>query len=396
MMVRLALLASALALCPARAEAAPPSTRAAADATATFGVSLYQQVRDHKGNLFFSPVSLLSAMGLAASGARGETLAQMNKALHLPEEGGASALAPLMRSLTERTGKGTKTLLASGLWSRKGARLEEEFLRKCKAIPNAALAQADFEGRPDEARRAINAWVEKNTEGRVKDLLPAGSVTRETKMILASAIHFKGDWAHPFRKDLTKEGDFRAPGGKVKVPFMHQRMELPYRQGPSSAMLELPFAGGEASMAFLLPAEKVPLEDLEKALTAEKLAGWLRDLKEQKVEVYLPRFRIAAQMDLKGTFSAMGMPLAFSPRADFSGMAAEEKARLSDVFHRAYVDVNEKGSEAGAATAAGVTPKAAGPRMPVFRADRPFLFLILDRKTGCILFLGRYMQPKVS
>ncbi len=397
-MARLALICLAACAAPL-AWAGPmksPPADPAAEATTSFGVALYQQVRTHKGNLFYSPVSLLSALGLAASGARGDTQKQMAKALHLPGDDSAAAVAPLLKSLTGRSGKGTRTLMAAGLWTRKGLTMGDAFLKSCKSFPNASLAQADFEGRPNESRKAINGWVEKNTDGRIKDLLPGGSVTRETRMVLASAIHFKGDWEYPFRKDLTKEGDFNAPGGKVKVPYMHQRAEFAFREGPSVSLLELPFSGNEASMVFILPAATVPLEDFEKALTAEKLTGWMRDLRVQKVEMTIPKFRLAVQLDLKETLSAMGMPNAFGPKADFSGIASGEGLRLSDVFHRAYVDVNEKGSEAGAATGIGVTPKAAGPRIPVFKANRPFLFLILDRKTDSILFLGRLVQPRAS
>lgn len=394
-MPRSVLLALFVLAAPASGAPTKPDGATAARATTAFAVSMYHQVRGHKGNLFFSPVSLITALGLTGSGARGDTRAQIAKVVHLPDRDAAAALVPLLSSLTTRK-KGTHVKLATGLWSQQGLDLGAEFLKAGKRLPGASLAQLDFKGRPEHSRAAINDFVAKATDGRVKGLLPRGSIRGNTKMVLASAIHFKGDWEYPFLTRSTKTETFHAPGGNVKMSFMHQRGEFAYRKGPAIEALELPFAGNEASMVFLLPARKIALEDVEKTLTAKQLTGWLGDLKVRKVEVFLPRFRLAVQYDLKEALSAMGMPLAFSDRADLSGISPKGKLQLSDVFHRAYVDVNEKGSEAGAATGITVVPKSIREPVPEFRADRPFLFLILDRKTDSILFLGRLSHPRAG
>jgi serpin B len=377
----------------------------AAKATTAFAVSMYHQVRGHKGNLFFSPVSISTALCLAGAGAKGETRAQIAKVIHLPEKDAAATLVPLLSALSKRTSTGTHVKLATGLWSQKGLELRPEFLAAGKKLPGASLAQLDFAARPEPSRAAINEFVEKATGGRVKGLLQKDSVSKDTKLVLASAIHFKGDWAFPFDKKLTESDTFHGADRKVKMQFMRQRGEFAYRKGPAIAALELPFAGNEASMVFIMPNPddpKIKLEDVEKTLTpkegqgAKLLTGWLGDLKVQKVDVVLPRFKLAVQYDLKEALSEMGMPLAFTSKADLSGITPKGKLQLSDVFHRAYVDVNEKGSEAGAATGIKVTPKSITERIPVFRADKPFLFLILDRKTDSILFIGRLSHPRAS
>jgi len=245
------------------------------------------------------------------------------------------------------------------------------------------------------ARKTINAWVEKQTRDKIKDLIQPGVLDSLTRLVLTNAIYFKGDWASPFKKDGTKDGDFfAADGQKVAAPMMHQTGHFGYLDGGELQALEMPYKGDALSMVVLLPKAKDGLPALEKKLSATSAVVWIAGLRKQQVQVAMPRFTTTAEFMLKETLSAMGMTDAFSDRADFSGMDGVKDLFISAVIHKAFVDVNEEGTEAAAATA--VVMKSTGmPAPPVeFRADHPFVFLIRDTRSGCILFVGRMANPK--
>ncbi len=257
------------------------------------------------------------------------------------------------------------------------------------------VARLDF-AKTEQARQTINAWVEEQTENKITDLIPPRALSADTKLVLTNAVYFHGDWQKPFAKAGTREQDFHLTNSdKQKVPLMHQSAAVRYGAVDDLKVLELPYGDGRLSMVVLLPNEIKGLGRLEAQFSSQKLQQWITSLhRVDKVEVYLPKFKTTSQFQLASTLSALGMPSAFNANtADFSGMTGGRDLCLSAVLHKAFVDVNEEGTEAAAATGAVAVPTAAivpEPQAPpVFRADHPFLFLIRDHRTGAILFLGR-------
>ena len=248
----------------------------------------------------------------------------------------------------------------------------------------------------EAASRTINQWVESQTNGKIKDLIPPGSLNALTRLVLTNAVYFKGDWVQPFQKRNTQEEDFTVSAQeKVKVPLMHQQTKMGYVGEKTFQVLELPYAGRELSMVVLLPKKADGLPQLEKAITVDKLSSLMSKLNVREVNAYLPKFKLETSFGLNPTLEAMGMKRAFSREADFSGISSAEALYISAVLHKAYVDVNEEGTEAAAAT--GVLMKGHAARrpqpVPVFRADHPFLFLIRDTREGSVLFMGRLTNP---
>jgi serpin B len=320
----------------------------------------------------------------------------MKRTLHLRDsEVGdkldSTLVARLGGQRIQQRGKGAEVRIANSLWAPKGQPLGESFLERARR--EGTVKQIDFSD-PDTARRTINGSVEKQTGGHIKDVLPSGAVNRDTKLVLTNAIYFKASWANPFKKSETREGDFHvSPDRSVRLPLMSQVGQFGYHQTVGLRVLELPYAGRNLSLVVLLPKKSEGLPALEKALTLERLAGCLAGLKPSVVEVILPRFRLSTSTSLNRPLAKMGMPLAFSSEADFSGIDKTGSLSLS-VFHKAFLDVAEEGTEASAGTSSAVKAKSVTAPEHVFRANRPFLFLILDKRAGGILFLGRFAQPK--
>jgi len=363
-----------------------------------FALALYTQLGSQKENLFFSPLSLSTALAMTYAGARGQTAAQMAAVLHFPtdQQHLHPAFAALSKDLrADSETKGYQLHVANALWGQKGYRFRKDFLLTTKTSYGAGLNEVDFQTAAEEARKTINAWVEQQTKDKIKDLIPPRAVDALTRLVLTNAIYFKGDWLRPFTKPLTKDEAFKVSTTKqVTVPMMHQTEHFAYFDGGKFQALELPYVGNQLSMVVFLPKEVDGLAEFEKSLTVQNLPQWLPQLQRHEVMVTLPKFKITADFMLKDVLSTMGMPLAFSDAADFSGMSEEKALTLSAVIHKAYVDVNEEGTEAAAATGAIVGLTSVGPPPAVFRADHPFVFLIRDTSSGSILFLGRLAQPQ--
>jgi serpin B len=367
-----------------------------------FGFDLYQRLAADRGNVFASPFSVSTALAMTAAGARGTTLDEMLKVLHLPAD--AAATDAGFRALFDgvnggRSAKRAYQLsTANAIWAQKGYPWRPEFKDRVAGNYGAGLREADFASAHESARVAINAWVEKETREKIKELLAKGTVDADTRMVLTNAVYFKGDWAAKFDKALTKDAPFTAADGtKADVPLMHREGEYGYAEPAAGVqLLDLPYAGGELSMLVALPREAGGLDRVAKSVSADALAGWVKSLRPSPVKVYLPRFKVETEYKLNDPLKALGMKAAFEGSADFSGMhTGPERLFISLVVHKAYADVTEEGTEAAAAT--GVVAKrvaAPVPREPVvFRADRPFLFLIRDVKHGAVLFLGRLTDP---
>ena len=254
----------------------------------------------------------------------------------------------------------------------------------------------DFAREPEEARQSINSWVEERTEARIKDLIAPGVLDDRTRLVLTNAIYFKGDWTKPFDKGATRDDTFHVTRDKTtRVPLMQKQDDFRFRAGDGLKVLDLPYAKGDLSAVILLPDAIDGLPALEAKLNREGLGRWLSDLRKQKVQVFVPRFKLTCEFSLADVLRSMGMPLAFDEqRADLSGISSQERLSISAVIHKAFVDVNEEGTEAAAAT--GVVAKAVALVLgepAVFRADHPFIFVIRDNRTGSILFMGRVANP---
>jgi serpin B len=400
-----AILAFGCVAAPDKPDAPKADRDAAAKGGDQFAFDLYAQLRGEDGNLFFSPFSVSTALAMTRAGARGETAAEMDKTLHFPFEGEQlqAAFASLIRQVNgdpNDSKRGYQLSTANALWGQKGYGFRPEFVKLTKDYYGAGLTELDFRADPEQARGTINAWVEKETRDKIKDLLQKGDVNPNTRLVLTNAVYFKGDWASQFKKDRTKPEPFTlADGKKADAPLMNQTGEFGYYDGGSFQALEMPYVGKDLTMVVLLPKKADGLADFEKELTADNVGGWLRQLKSQKVIVTLPKFKSTSRFSLAQKLSDMGMKLAFTEKADLSGMAGEPgDLYISDVIHKAFVDVNEEGTEAAAATAVVVaTPSAVRtdvPPTPVFRADHPFVFLIRDTRSDSVLFLGRIVDPR--
>jgi serpin B len=380
-------------------KAVPEDARAVVKGNTEFALGLYDKLRTRDGNLFLSPYSISTALAMTYEGARGETADEMARALHFaPDRDRLRAAFAALLAQTRPGKEGDYQLsVANALWGQRGFGFLPDFLNHTRESYGAGLREVDFIGSTEEARQVINAWVEQQTRGKIKDLLPPGVVTGDTRLVLTNAIYFKGFWAQQFKKSATKEETFHTPGGgSAKAPLMHQTGDFKYADGGDFQALEMPYRGQDLSMVVLLPKKANGLAALEAKLTASNLHAWLGKLRKQEVVVALPRFKMTRSFGLKPTLEALGMRRAFIPGgADFSGMAGSvgRKLFIQAVVHKAFVDVNEEGTEAAAATGVAVGDKSEPPPPPVFRADHPFVFLIRDNRSGSVLFTGRLTNP---
>jgi serpin B len=380
--------------------------RPLAEDTNDFALALYGRLRQRFDNLFFSPFSIATALAMTYAGSRGETAVQMREALRCSasDERLHAGFASILRRLNV-AGAGQYALaMANSLWGQQGAPLQPHFLDWIARHYEGAIHLVDFRRAAQAARAAINQWVEEKARQCIRDLIPPGGVDTQTRLVLVNAVYFRGLWQMPFAQSATRDEPFYLPDGrKVQVPLMHQREHMRYMQGPEYQAVELVYQGQDLSMLVLLPDRKDGLAELEKALSARMLHGCGEQLGDREVKLYVPRFKITwGTEDLKESLIDLGMTLAFDPdQADFSGIngcqpPSEEALLIAGVFHKAFVEVNEKGTEAAAATGmmanAGRAPREPPP-VAVFRADHPFLFAIRDRRTGAVLLLGRTLDP---
>ena len=357
-----------------------------------FALDIYQKLLATEGNLFFSPYSISSALALTYAGARGDTQTQMAQALHflLDQKQLHPAFALLAATLEEASRRGHVQLkVANTLWPGKDYELLKGFLTMTKKFYGVQINPIDF-GDEEAARRSINSWIEERTESRIKDLITPGILDSLTRLVLVDAIYFYGAWATQFDPNLTSNAAFfSAPEMQVQVPMMTQKHAFSYAEDEGLQILELPYNGGDLSMIVLLPRAIDGLAKLEGFLTVENFDKWMQDLAQAEVEVYLPKLEITFPTRLDDALKSMGMVDAFSERADFSGLDGSRELFLGAVLHKAFIIVNEQGTEAAAATALIMQTKALSFPTVVFRADHPFVFLIREDSTGCILFIGR-------
>lgn len=374
-------------------------TAIAAGAVAAFACDLYQELgRTSSDNLFFSPYSLSTALTMAYAGARDETAAQMARVLHLPQEEGIhasfSALANHLEGIEQ---SGTMALhVANGLWPHQDYAFLDTYLDLMSRTYSAPITAVDY-GQADAARRQINEWVAGKTRDTIPEIIPPGILNALTRLVLTNAIYFKAAWTNPFDAKNTQEAPFwLADGGSVSVPLMEQEAELGYAEADGLQILQMNYGFlSVPSFVILLPTTVDGLARIEQALSPAQLDGWLDQVRPEQVRIYLPRFRTRQAYSLARTLSALGMPAAFGDNSDFSGMDGSRMLYISHVLHQAFLDVNEKGTEASAATAVIMALRGLSLAQPYeFRADHPFLFLIYERGSGTILFVGRFVRPE--
>jgi serine protease inhibitor len=373
--------------------------KALVEGNTAFALQLYGKLRSTDGNLALSPYSISSALTMTYAGARGATARQMEQALHFDQS--KTGLHELFGELDAalKAAQGSNELsIANSLWPQEKYEFRDDFLNLLKKDYGATVTPLNYERETEQARATINKWVDDKTRHKIAEIIGPRVLNELTRMVLVNAMYFKGTWAAPFPESATQPDQFYAkPDTAITVPFMHKRSHFSYGENDQLQLLALPYVGRQLEMIILLPRSRDGIGQLESSLTPASLSTWTSGMRDQQADVALPKFKMSTGFELAKTLAALGVKDAFDPeRADFSGMDGRAHwLYISAVLHKAYVDVNEKGTEAAAATAVVMVGSAARPVEPprVFRADHPFLFLIRDSTTGSILFMGRVAKP---
>jgi len=367
-----------------------------------FAFDLYSALKGEQGNLFYSPYSISQALAMTYAGARDTTEKEMAGTLHftLPQDRLHPAFNSLDQQLKARgqgakgkDGKGFRLNIVNAIWGQAGYRFLADYLDLLAQNYGAGLRTLDFRSAPESSRQIINKWVEDQTEQRIKDLIPVGDIDRMTRLVLTNAIYFNAAWADNFEKSMTQPAPFHLLEGQtVDVPMMRQTERLGYAAGDGYQAVSLPYDGRELEMVVLLPDAGM-FAEFEKSLDADKAGSIIKAIMPRQVALSMPRFKFESEFSLGKLLSSMGMPTAFSSQADFSGMTGNLELSISEVIHKAFVGVDEAGTEAAAATAV-IVRATAMPTTPLeVTVDRPFIFLIRDIQTGSLIFVGRVINP---
>ena len=418
----LALLTAAAAGCAAQnGELRSPKQRAApavadaelktlAQGNSAFAFSLYRTLASERGNLFYSPYSISLALAMTYGGARGETESQMAETLHflLAQEKLHPAFNALDRELAARgkgpdgkEGAGFTLNLANAVWGQEDYAFLDEYLDLLAESYGAGVRPVDFRGSPEESRITINDWVAERTEGKIEDLIPPDIISVLTRMVLTNAIYFNAGWEFPFEEGNTTPAPFHLlDGSSVEAPTMRTQEGFDYAKGEGYQAVDLPYVGYALSMTVLLP-DMGRFEEFEDRLDAALVERIIGELEPRYVDLQMPKFAFESQFLLAETLEGMGMAAPFDPAAaEFTGMdgksclAGDEGCLyIREVVHKAFVSVDEKGTEAAAATAVAMQTESAPPEPVAVTIDRPFIFLIRDRATDTILFVGRVEKP---
>jgi serpin B len=364
-----------------------------------FAFDLYPRLstKNADENIFYSPYSILVALTMTYEGAKGTTAKEMQSVLHIPDDADIRRpnFARIYNAINEQE-KEYALSTANALWAQRDFMFLKEYTNTIETYYGGRVTNCDFIGAPEQARETINTWVADNTNQKIKDLIPRGVINDGTRLVLTNAIYFKGTWVLQFDESETFEEDFHTGAGNtVKVPMMRLTgpdARFKYAATDELQILELPYKGEDLAMYILLPRGK-DLSAIEGSLNPDALSGWQGMLREQRVHIFIPKFKFTTKYFMGQTMGDMGMPTAFSSNADFSGMTGSRDLFISEVIHQAFVEVNEEGTEAAAATGVVMEITAVQPEMPVFRADHPFVFIIQDIETENILFMGRVCDP---
>ena len=385
-------------------EVPPADIEALVEGNTAFGFDLYRFLADEQGddNLFYSPYSLSLALAMTYAGARGVTEEEMAEALRfvLPQDALHDAFNGLDRMLEGRgegaasqDGEGFRLNIANAIWGQQGYEFQSAYLDVLAADYGAGLRVLDFATAPEASRVTINDWVSQETQGKIEDLIPQGGIDPLTRLVLTNAIYFNAAWAVPFQEEATQDGPFtRLDGSQTTVPFMHQTESMGYAAADGCQVVELPYDGGEMSMIILVP-DREAFSSFEAELDGERVRQIIEDIEYRDVDLTMPLFEFESEFGLSEALTALGMETAFSGDADFSGMTGNRDLFISEVVHKAFVSVDEAGTEAAAATAVVMKMSAMQPQPVQVALDRPFIFLIRDIETGAVLFVGRVLDP---
>ncbi len=364
-----------------------------------FAFDLFNAISpSHDENLVISPFSISTALAMTYAGAGGNTATQMARTLYFEtdHENFNRNFSKWMNTILEK-GEAKKQLqVANSLWPQEDYPFLDEFMSLIRDYYGSAFYQVNYKGDREKIRQQINAWVEKHTNNLIKDLIQPGVLVDDTRLVLVNAIYFLSDWKIAFDENATNPGKFNINRDKtVHVPFMYMKDDLRYVKTADLQALELEYEGSDFSMLVVLPAEDKKLDGFIKDFDVSVFAQTLEKLEKQEVQVYLPSFKVRSKFDLEKLLAAMGMPDAFSNRADFSNMTPLNDLKIDKVIHEAFIDVNEEGTEAAASTAVVIIRKSAiiDPPANIFRADRPFFYVIRENKTNSILFMGKVVNP---
>ena len=358
---------------------------------------LYAKLKTGKGELCFSPYSISSAFAMLYAGASGDTAAEMEKVFKY-DDGIHESNGALMERLNKTPASAGELRVANSIWPMKSYSFLKSYTDLLHRNYGTDVTPLDYMSSPEPSRRRINKWVEDKTKNRITDILAVGSIVPDTRMVLVNAIYFKSKWMHTFHEDMTTDADFYLSNGKTTmVKMMNGTDSYRYAEPEGLQVLELPYWGGVYSILLLLPEDKDGLPSLERRMSEKLFTDIRTKLSTCKVNVFLPKFRVESTFNVGETVGALGMKMAFSKQADFSKMNGQMDLFVSSAVHKAFVEVDEKGAEAAAATAIVVNGLTAMPEKPnkmvVFRADHPFIFLIHDNASGIILFMGRVTKP---
>ncbi len=384
----------------------PADLQALAAGNTAFALDFYQAVRSQKGNLFYSPYSLSLALGMTYGGARGETATQMANTLRfsLPPERLHPAFNGLDLAINAAAGQPNgaqgqlfQLNIVNSLWGQQDYSFQPDFLDLLAQNYGAGMRLVDYKKDAEAARQEINGWVSRETKERIQDLIPPGGLTPDARLTLVNAIYFKADWLHAFEPNNTHDLAFNLLGGgtvQARGMSYEHATDLPYMKGDGFQAVDLPYLGNTVSMLVVVP-EAGEFEAFEAGLSAEQVQAIRSGLQETSVALTLPKFTFTANYALADTLSGMGMPAAFVfGQADFSGMDGTHNLYIGQVFHKAFVAVDEKGTEAAAASAVAMLAGAMmNPDLVELVVDRPFVFFIYDHASGTILFAGRVVDP---
>ncbi|MFH1381297.1 MAG: serpin family protein [Chloroflexota bacterium] len=372
------------------------------DGNNAFAFDLYQTLRQEGDNLFYSPYSISEALAMTYAGARGETEQDMAAALDFTLS--QPRLHPAFNSLDlqlgqrgqgakGKDGEGFRLHVVNAIWGQKDYEFLPSFLDVLAQNYGAGLRILDFINETEQSRLTINQWVSDQTEQRIKDLIPPGVIDRLTRLVLTNAIYFNAAWQYPFEKNATSDGAFQLLNGSdVTVPMMRQTESFRYTAGDGYQAVELPYDGQELSMVILLP-EAGQFETFEASLDWALVKEAIGDLKANEVALTMPKFEYESSVGLKDALSTLGMGVAFTPDADFSGMDGRRDLLIQDVIHKAFISLDEAGTEAAAATAVVVGVTSAPAEIVELKIDRPFVYFIRDIPTGSVIFVGRVLNP---
>lgn len=362
----------------------------------SLAADLYKKLAGDRGNVCFSPYSISTAFAMTYAGAAGETAEEMKNAFHFGSDIHNSNSA-LMTSITGCPDEAGEILIANSIWPGRGYKLSESFLKTLRSSYQSEITTQDYEKSPESSRMNINRWVEGKTRERIKDLLGPGTITNATRLVLVNAIYFRAPWMKEFFKAATADGLFKSRGEEFKVPMMSKVETVSYYESGDFRAVKLLYKTGAFSMSILLPSEYDGLHVVEEKISPEFFTNLGAEEQKRLVEIYLPKFKIESSFNLNSVVRQLGAVKAFDPaQADFSNINGNRDLFISDAVHKAFIEVDEEGTEAAAATAIAMRATM-GPPMdePVeFRVDRPFIFAIQDEISGAILFMGRVENPR--